>query len=93
MLTIADKVETAADYYNLPRTRISAQDGTTHVLVTTLDDLTAWQIELGGTTTAHDAGPGIRLWTLHTSSDFITGTPIHVHALALESDGAPFHTR
>lgn len=93
MLTTADKVEIAADHHNLPHARLSVQDGAVHVFTASLDELTAWHCELGGTTTSQDAGPGVRLWTLHTSSDFITGTPIHVHALALELDGAPIHAR
>ena len=66
MLTTAQRVEAAADLSALPFTRITETAGQAHVFAASLDELTAWWTALGGHATCRDAGPAVRMWTLHT---------------------------
>lgn len=82
----AIQAEVTADLNGLPRGRITSQGTEAHVFTAGLDDLTAWWLALNGRITCQDAGPGVCLWTLHTDTDHGNGTPVHVHALALDTD-------
>ncbi|MEZ7005616.1 hypothetical protein [Streptomyces sp. AD55] len=85
-LSPALKAHTTADLHGLPHGRITEQGTEAHVFVADLDDLTAWWMALEGRITCQNAGPGVCLWTLHTNTDHGRGTPIRVHALALDTD-------
>ncbi|MBP5918715.1 hypothetical protein F3K34_43815 [Streptomyces sp. LBUM 1486] len=87
-LNAAVKTEVTADYNGLPHDRISEQDGTAHVFTAGLPELEAWYIALGGRLTRQPAptGSGVTLWTLHTTTSPRDGTPVRVHALALDTD-------
>lgn len=82
----AVKAEVTADYQGLPHARITEQGDEARVFTAGLDDLADWYLALGGHLTCQVApeGSGVTLWTLHTIIP--GGTPVRVHALALESD-------
>lgn len=84
----AVKAEVTAEYQGLPHTRITEQGNEARVFTNSLDDLTAWYLALGGRITCQTApdGTGICIWTLHTVTDHHDGTPIRVHAIALDTD-------
>lgn len=84
----AIKAETAADRCGLPHARITEQGTEAHVFTAGLNDLVAWYHALGGRLTCQPApqDSGVCLWTLHTDTDHGHGTPLHVHALALDTD-------
>ncbi|MFJ4473304.1 hypothetical protein ACIP2X_38220 [Streptomyces sp. NPDC089424] len=85
-LSPAIRAEAAADLNALPHGRITEQGTEAHVFTAGLDDLTAWYTALGGRITFQNAGPGVCLWTLHTTTDHGNGTTVRVHALALNTD-------
>ncbi|MDX2986441.1 hypothetical protein [Streptomyces caniscabiei] len=87
-LTAAVKAEVTADYNGLPHGRITEQDGDAHVFIVGLTELEAWLLALHGRITRQPAGPGVTLWTLHTTTDTHDGTPVHVHTLALDTEEA-----
>lgn len=84
----AVKAEVTADYQGLPHARITQQGSEARVFTAGLDDLITWYLALGGHLTCQAApeGSGVTLWTLHTHTDHHDGTPVRVHALALDTD-------
>lgn len=84
----AVKAEVTADMNGLPHGRITEQGTDAHVFTAGLTELTDWFLALGGRITCQPApqNSGVCLWTLHTDTDHGNGTPIHVHALALDTD-------
>lgn len=82
----AVKAEVTAEYNGLPTGRITEQGTDAHVFTASLDDLTAWYLALGGHIACQTAGTGVTLWTLHTTTDHTDGIPVHVHALALDTE-------
>lgn len=85
-LNAAVKAEVAADYNGLPHTRITQTGDTAHVFTNGLPDLELWFMALGGRITRTPAEPAVVVWTLHTDTDHGRGAPIHIHALALDTD-------
>jgi len=87
-LSPAFQAETAADYNGLPHARITETRGQAHVFTVSLHELEAWYLALGGHITSQPApaGSGVVLWTLHTSTGHGHGTPVIVHALAMDTD-------
>ena len=80
----AARTETAAEWIGLPTGRIAERGDTAEVFVDSLDALAAWHPELGGHTTRQPAGAHVVLWTLTTAIP--GGPPVHVHALALDTE-------
>lgn len=78
-----------ADNHGLPTGRTAAYDNAAHIFLDHTDGLVAWHDALGGYTTRQEAGHGVVLWTLHTSTEPRgdgTRTPVLVHALALDHE-------
>lgn len=83
----AVKAEVTAEYNGLPHGRITEHNGAAHIFVVGLPELELWFINLGGSRiTRKPAGDGVVLWTLHTTTNRTNGTPVRVHALALDTD-------
>jgi len=82
----AVKAETTADWNGLPHGRITERHGVAHVFTAGLPDLEEWYLALGGRITHQPAGTGVTLWTLQTHTDHGHSTPVHVHALAMDTD-------
>lgn len=82
----AVKAETVADWNGLPHGRITEHANEAHVFTASLTELEAWFIALGGRITRQDAGDRVCMWTLTTDTDHGHGTPVRVHALALDTD-------
>ncbi|MGW3383283.1 hypothetical protein ACWDCO_24245 [Streptomyces albogriseolus] len=84
----AVRTEVTADLNGLPHGRITEQGNEARVILAGLDELTDWFTALGGRITCEPAphDSGVCLWTLHTHTERTHGTPIRVHALALDTD-------
>jgi hypothetical protein len=80
----AGQAEVTADVHALPHGRITEHDGAAHVFTAGLTELQQWHAARPGRITRQPAGHGVVLWTLHTATSH--GTPVHVHALALDTD-------
>ena len=85
-LNAAVKAETVAAWNGLPHGRITDRDGEAQVFTTSLRELEAWYLALGGHITRQPAGAKAALWTLHTDTDHGNGAPVAVYTLALDTD-------
>ena len=82
----AIQAEVTATYNGLPHGRITEHHGAAHVFTAGLPDLELWFMALGGRITYQPAGTGVVLYTLHALAERTHGTPVEVHALALDTD-------
>ncbi|QBJ94487.1 hypothetical protein D0Z67_29405 (plasmid) [Streptomyces seoulensis] len=85
-LTPAQQAEVFAEWNDLPHARITSHHDAAHIFTASLTELEAWYLAAGGTITHQPAGDGVTKWTLTTTVNHGTGTPLYVHALALDTD-------
>jgi hypothetical protein len=84
----AVQAEVTAAWNGLPHGRITEHHGIAQVFTVSLAELELWFVALGGHITCAPApqGSGVVLWTLTADTDHGHGAPVHVHALAPDTD-------